>query len=340
MIIEEDFKNWTSGNRELNKIIRQSQLNAKKLNHTFLEVIPFKFGQIKKIGSGGFSTIYLGNFSGSRYNYEDRKNWEPWKVSGISNRVVLKSFFESNIITNLIKELEVNSKLHGDFTTKCFGVTQNPDDGQYMIVMEYAAHGDLRRYLQDPETLINWKYIIYLSRWIIRSLCKIHERGFIHKDFHTGNILIDHTRQPSIADMGLTFFINEKSDEVIGIMPYIAPEVFRFKLYTTAVDIYSFAMIMWEFSSQQPPFGKIAHDYLLEIEICKEHRRPTIVSATPQCWIDLMQQCWDANPGKRPTAMQVFQKLDKWYRDFENNIWSDDINNLLCVMKKDINLIV
>jgi serine/threonine protein kinase len=70
-----------------------------------------------------------------------------------------------------------------------------------MIVMEYAAHGDLRRYLQDPETLINWKYIICLSRWITESLCKIHERGFMHKDFHTGNILIDHTRRPLIADM-------------------------------------------------------------------------------------------------------------------------------------------
>ncbi|RGB34458.1 kinase-like domain-containing protein [Rhizophagus diaphanus] len=200
-----------------------------------------------------------------------------------------------------------------------------------MIVMEYAAHGDLRRYLHDPETLINWKYIICLSRWIIRSLCKIHERGFIHKDFHTGNILIYHTRRLLIADLGLTTFINEKSDQVIGVMPYIAPEVFCLKPYTPAADIYSFAMIMWEFSSQQPPFGKLAHDHNLVIEICKKHRRPTIAKATPQCWIDLMQQCWDAVPEKRPTAMQVFQKLDKWYQDSQNNIWSEDIKQIfLC----------
>ncbi|CAB5352296.1 unnamed protein product [Rhizophagus irregularis] len=282
MIIEEDFKNWTSGNQELDRVIRQSQLNAKKSNNVFLQVFPFKFGQLEKIGRGGFSTIYLGDLPISRYS----NIWEQPEVIGMSTtryleqikhlaknrydwesdkRAVLKSFSKSNsnIITNLVKELEVNSKLHGDFITKCYGVTQNPDDGQYMIVMEYAAHGDLRRYLQDPETLINWKYIICLSRWIIGSLCKMHECGFIHKDFHTGNVLINHARRPLIADMGLTTL---ESDD-----------------------------------------------------------------ATPQCWIDLMQQCWDSVPEKRPTAMQVFQKLDKWYQDTQNNIWSEDIKQfLLC----------
>jgi hypothetical protein len=62
MIIEEDFKNWTSGNQELDKVIRQSQLNARKSSGMFLEVIPFSFRRLEKIGRGGFSTIYLGNF--------------------------------------------------------------------------------------------------------------------------------------------------------------------------------------------------------------------------------------------------------------------------------------
>jgi hypothetical protein len=95
-IIEEDFKNWTSGYQELDMIIRQSQLNAKKSNDMFLEVFPFNFGQLEEIGSGGFSTVYLGVIPESRY-------WRQYQY----NRVVLKTFLKSNsnIITNLVKEV-------------------------------------------------------------------------------------------------------------------------------------------------------------------------------------------------------------------------------------------
>lgn len=198
-----------------------------------------------------------------------------------------------------------------------------------MIVMQYAAYGNLRRYLQAPETFISWKYAIYLSRWIMESLYKVHNCGFVHKNFHTGNILIDHTKRPLIADIGLTSFIEEKSGEVIGIIPYIAPEIFDLKPYTQAADIYSFAMIMWEFSSLEPPFGKLAHDHHLLIDICKNHLRPTITNTTPRCWIDLMQQCWDSDPKNRPTALEVLRKLELWYQCYENNVFSEDIKQFL-----------
>ncbi|CAB4415753.1 unnamed protein product [Rhizophagus irregularis] len=125
MIIEEDFKNWTSGNQELDKVIRQSQLNVKKSNDVFLEVFPFKFGRLEKIGRGGFSTIYLGNFSISRYSsYLEHLEMIKTGASTIyleniairpnlrligrsDNCVVLKSFSKSNsnIIANLAKEV-------------------------------------------------------------------------------------------------------------------------------------------------------------------------------------------------------------------------------------------
>ena len=83
-----------------------------------------------------------------------------------------------------------------------------------------------------------------------------------------------------------------EKDNIYGVMPFMAPEVLRGKPYTSASDIYSFSMIMWEFTSGSSPFNNRAHDLQLIISICKgEH--PEIIKNTPKCYINLMQKCWD-----------------------------------------------
>ncbi|POG57635.1 kinase-like domain-containing protein, partial [Rhizophagus irregularis DAOM 181602=DAOM 197198] len=84
----------------------------------------------------------------------------------------------------------------------------------------------------------------------------------------------------------------------------MAPEVLRGNSYTLASDIYSFSMIMWEFTSGIPPFNNIQHDLHLSISICKGER-PGIIKNTPQCYVDLMKKCWDEDPSKRPSANEV-----------------------------------
>ncbi|PKC56866.1 hypothetical protein RhiirA1_473380 [Rhizophagus irregularis] len=89
---------------------------------------------------------------------------------------------------------------------------------------------------------------------------------------------------------------NEKDEET--------PEVLRGKPYTATSDVYSFSMIMWEFTSGVPgvpQFNNRAHDIQLSLSICKGER-PKIIENTPQCYVDLMEKCWDENPLKRPSS--------------------------------------
>ncbi len=98
---------------------------------------------------------------------------------------------------------------------------------------------------------------------------------------------------------------------IYGDLPFIAPEVLRGKPYTIASDIYSFSMIMWEFTSGIPLFDNRAHDFQLSISVCKgEH--PEIIENTPQCYIDLMKKCWDKDPLKRPNASEIKNIIDNW----------------------------
>ncbi|RGB32587.1 kinase-like domain-containing protein [Rhizophagus diaphanus] len=91
----------------------------------------------------------------------------------------------------------------------------------------------------------------------------------------------------------------------------MAPEVLRGKSYTPASDIYSFSMIMWEFTSGVPPFNNRAHDIQLTLSICKDGERPEIIENTPQCYVDLMKKCWNEDPLKRPSSKEVFKLVEK-----------------------------
>src|SRR6266498_57359 len=144
-----------------------------------------------------------------------------------------------------------------------------------MIVMNYAKNGSLRKNLPN---IIKNKWVVKLKKlyYIISGLNTIHQQKFVHCDFHHGNIL-DQDYFLSISDLGLCkpveyFQSNSKKNDIYGVLPFVAPEVLRGKPYTLSSDIYSFSMIMWEFTSGIPPFDDRAHDFQLSLSICKEDK--------------------------------------------------------------------
>ncbi|GES88147.1 kinase-like domain-containing protein [Rhizophagus clarus] len=148
---------------------------------------------------------------------------------------------------------------------------------------------------------------------IARGLLDIHNAGFVHKDFHSGNI-VHNTYDPFISDLGMCQPVSKQTTEiegVYGVLPYMAPEVLRRHRYTKAADIYSFGIVMNEFLSEEIPFNDIPHDEFLAVKICKGHR-PKISKVVPKLLTDLVIKCLDAEIKNRPTAKEVYQTLTKW----------------------------
>ena len=164
--------------------------------------------------------------------------------------------------------------------------------------MNYAENGSLKNNLSY---IVKDRWMLKLMKLesIINGLNVIHQQKMVHCDFHHGNILKINSRLIlSISDLGLCkpieSFQSTKTDDIYGVLPFIAPEVLRGKPYTLASDIYSFSMIMWEFTSGIPPFNDRAHDFQLALSICKGER-PEIIKNTPQCYIDLIKKCWNGS---------------------------------------------
>ena len=185
--------------------------------------------------------------------------------------------------------------------------------------MKYAFEGSLRKCLPNL-VKEEWHIKLLFLSYIIGGLDAIHQLTLVHRDFHDGNILkLDVWYE--ISDFGLCqpvdYFKSSKNDAIYGVLPFIAPEVLKGNPYVTASDIYSFSMIMWEFTSGVPPFHDRAHDVHLALDICKGER-PKIIENTPQCYSDLMKKCWNENPLKRPNALEISNIINNWYKIISN----------------------
>jgi serine/threonine protein kinase len=196
-----------------------------------------------------------------------------------------------------------------------------------MLVMN-KADIDLKKYLQQNNNQLKWKERIQIVSDITLSLRRIHEENAIHRDLHSGNILFNN--KFDISDLGFCGPADKPLKSIYGNLPYIAPEVIIGKEQTFKSDIYSIAMLMWEISSGQPPFINYEHDYDLAMNIVNGIR-PRIVPGTPSEYENLMKQCWDADPSKRPDIFTLWKKIR------EMNLFYQNKSNESLTQLKEIN---
>jgi serine/threonine protein kinase len=108
----------------------------------------------------------------------------------------------------------------------CYGISQNPETKDYIIIMKYIHNGSLRKYLNNNYNKLNFRDKIKQLHDIVKGLNLIHKKKLVHKDFHSGNVLNDTVNKKFsgayrnlnfircyITDLGLCRPVNEKSKE-------------------------------------------------------------------------------------------------------------------------------
>ncbi|POG75275.1 kinase-like domain-containing protein [Rhizophagus irregularis DAOM 181602=DAOM 197198] len=318
--LQENFPNWTSGNDEIDNLIQECQMETLAPDMV-VEWIPYSnLENIKYLTKGGFSEIYTADWINGRY--------DEW----YSEKKKLKRIGDFEVI---LKKLE-NAKSHLTISNKwadvirCYGLTQNPSNGNYMLVM-HKMDIDLRKYLQQNHNQLTWKKRINITFEIILALYYIHDEKAIHRDLHSGNILYSQFNDCwYISDLGFCGPADKSSTSIYGNLPYIAPEVIVGREYTFASDIYSIAILMWEISSGQTPFINYEHENDIVVNIINGIR-PKIVPGTPIEYKNLMKECWDADPLKRPVAYALWERMERINLDYQNmsdELLKSEINNL------------
>ncbi|CAB4442598.1 unnamed protein product [Rhizophagus irregularis] len=299
--LKENFSNWTSGNDDIDNLIQKCQMESLD-PQMIAEWIPYNnLENINYLTKGGFSEIYTADWINGRYGEWDSKE-QQLKRSG-TLEVVLKTLENvESANQSWIEEAKSHLTISNKWSdvVQCFGLTQNPSNRNYMLVMN-KMDIDLRNYLQQNHNQLTWKDRMKIINEITLALYYIHFEKAIHRDLHSGNILYSQFNDYwYISDLG----------------------------FCGPADKSSTTILMWEISSGQPPFINYEHENDIVMNIINGIR-PKIVPGTPLEYKNLMKECWNADPLKRPDADALdikMQKINLHYQNMSDELFKSEMN--------------
>jgi len=165
---------------------------------------------------------------------------------------------------DLLHEARAASALNHPNIVTVFQVGES--DGDTYLAMEFVEGTSLRHFIGGPRDIGD---ALSISEQIVDGLSSAHHRGIIHRDLKPENIMIRDDGRVKLVDFGLAKHLllgdasthdtaASKSGELIGTCSYMSPEQARGNTITTASDVFSLGIVMYELFSGKHPFRQPA----------------------------------------------------------------------------------
>jgi serine/threonine protein kinase len=141
-----------------------------------------------------------------------------------------------------------------------------------------------------------------------------HKDPIIHGNLAPQNLLQNEAGQLKVSDFGLLgshirSITSSSSD--INAYAYMAPELYRKEAFQKNVDVFSFGIILHEMFEGPQNLEGLAPETIAK-KRAYEDARPTFSSQSyPRGMKELISDCWDKDPSKRPAFSVIIQRLEE-----------------------------
>jgi len=180
------------------------------------------------------------------------------------------------------------------------------------IVMEYCMFGEMRKFLQSKKHELDMVQLIKYVYQLSQALFYLEQKNFVHRDVAARNILVFSSTCIKLGDFGLSRYMEDQNYYTAskGKLPikWMAPESINFRRFTTATDVWMFAVCTWEILMMGiKPFQNVKNnDVIGKIE---SGERLAMPSTCPPPLYQLMLACWDYDSKKRPRFEEITNSL-------------------------------
>ncbi len=253
------------------------------------------------LGEGGYGVVYLG--------------WDTQLGRQVAVKVL--SAVDPERLARFRSEAGVLASLQHPGIVQVFD--QGVFDGKPFIVMEYVPGKSLWHVALAAE--IPEREAARLTAAVARAVHAAHERGVVHRDLKTANILIGPDGVAKVTDFGLADrptdeVVPNKFGSVIGTPAYMAPEqaAGRNADVGPLSDVYGVGAILYELLAGRPPFQASFKKDLLELVINADPTPVRRISPHVSPDLDMIcLKCLEKEPGRRyASAADLADDLDRF----------------------------
>lgn len=242
-----------------------------------------RYQYLEKIGEGGMATVYRGL---------QRSLNRPVAIKVLSATLsnapeVIKRFKRESLIIARLNHPNIIHVIDKGTTSQ----------GRPVFVMEFVEGQTLGEAIRAGRLSFNQKIDVVIQ--LCKGIAYAHKLGVIHRDIKPANVIIDHEGNAKLLDFGIaSFFETSQKDQaedarlVLGTEAYMAPEQQQGLAATsTASDIYSLGLLMFELFSGERPSSNIAETLFA-------------VPDMPPAMATLILQCIESEPKERPESVE------------------------------------
>ena len=263
----------------------------------------------EQLGAGAFGTVFKGEWGGH-----------------IVAVKVLQTAYSSNSreLDSFRQEIAVLSGLrHPNIIAFLAACTIPPD---ICIIEELAEGGSLHTRLHGPSGSsdrcrpLPLDEVIQVGIDVAQAMVYLHP-NIVHRDLKSQNVLLDADGRAKVCDFGIAKFKDRTFVSTVngqaGTPAYMAPELFDGANATEKVDVYSYAILLWECMTGRVPWGHIPSPMQIIYYVGVLNQRPKMPATAPEKLKILIEDCWSNDPKARPTFESILTTLYNMKQDQE-----------------------